>query len=244
MAGASPVNDFEPHPVAWNDEKIARYWDYLATNAGAALTHSAYYGQSVAKLVIKKRPSVYVDIGCGVGDLVQLVARRGIFSIGVDTSANLIELARARATLISFPQPEFRVATAASMPVEAGSADVATLIEVIEHLDEPTIDETLAEAQRILRPGGTFIVTTPNAEDLASHSVQCPDCGSEFHTVQHQRSWTKVELGDRLRAHGFGGRVYATRVVENGSWHERAARRLYYRYARLTPHLVAEATRT
>lgn len=233
--------DFEPHPIDWTDEKIARFWDYLATHSSEGLVHSAYYGQSVTGMVTSKRPRTYVDIGCGPGDLVFMVAGKGIQSVGVDTSPELIELARMRNADLT-PRPEFRVATAASLPVETGSADVATLIEVIEHLDEPTIDATLAEARRILRPGGTLIVTTPNAEDLGSHSVQCPDCGAEFHTVQHQRSWTSAQLGARLGAHGLGGRIRATRVVENGPWHERAARQLYYRFARLTPHLVAEAT--
>lgn len=230
--------EFTPHPVEWTSEKIARYWDFLATHAGDALVHSAFYGRSISAIVARERPELFVDIGCGPGDLVHEVAKRGIRSIGVDTSPELLELARARTSDLQ-QQPEFRVATAASLPLDTASVDVATIIEVIEHLDEETIDRTLAEAHRILRPGGSLIVTTPNAEDLMSRTVQCPDCGAEFHAVQHERSWTAAELRDRLRAHGFAPRIRAMRVVENGPLHERVARYMYYRLARLKPHLVA-----
>jgi ubiquinone/menaquinone biosynthesis C-methylase UbiE len=234
------VPEYEPHSVRWTPEKVSRYWDFFAAHQ-ADQFHSAFYRRSLGDLVQRQRPRLFVDIGCGTGDLVVEVSRRGIRAVGIDTSPELLERGRASAIQVKV-QPEFRLGSALALPFEAATVDAASLIEVIEHLDEEVIDGFLAEARRVIRPGGVLIVTTPNEEDLAARTVQCPDCGCEFHAIQHERSWTQRQLADRLRARGFDPRVRATRLVEDGPWHERAARYMYYRLARLKPHLVAIAT--
>ena len=229
--------EFEPRPVVWSREKVARYWDFVAAHQVEPF-FSSFYGRTIAELIIRRRPGLFVDIGCGTGDLLLEVARGGVPSVGVDSSADLLDVARSRVRDLT-PAPELLVGDSTDLPVDSGSADAAALIEVVEHLDDESLDAILSEARRILRRGGALIVTTPNAEDLSARTVQCPDCGAEFHTIQHVRSWTPASLRDRLRQHGFEVSVRATRVVENGPWHERLARSLYYRLARLTPHLVA-----
>ncbi len=51
------------------------------------------------------------------------------------------------------------LATAYEIPLEDGSFDTVLMTEVLEHLEEPA--RGLAEAGRLLRPGGKLILTTP-----------------------------------------------------------------------------------
>ena len=118
----------------------------------------------------------------------------------------------------------------------------ASLIEVVEHLDDATLPAVLAEARRLLRPGGSLLVTTPYREDLAASTIQCPECGAEFHTIQHVRTWTPSSLRSVLRTAGFEPKIRATRLVEDGPVYERAARYLIYRATRAKRHVIALAT--
>src|SRR5439155_807663 len=55
-------------------------------------------------------------------------------------------------------------ADAESLPFRDESFDAVVATEVLEHLDEP--GRMLSEARRVLRPGGQFFMTTPNAQAL------------------------------------------------------------------------------
>src|SRR5206468_11846905 len=55
-------------------------------------------------------------------------------------------------------------ADAESLPLRDESFDAVVATEVLEPLDEP--GRMLSEARRVLRPGGQFFMTTPNAQAL------------------------------------------------------------------------------
>jgi SAM-dependent methyltransferase len=102
--------------------------------------------------------------------------------------------------------PLFRGATLASAlptPVADGSMDMVISVEMVEHLFDEHLGATFKEFHRLLRPGGTLIVTTPNEENLAASRVLCPDCGGLFHQYQHVRTWSSTSLRQALQAHGF-----------------------------------------
>jgi ubiquinone/menaquinone biosynthesis C-methylase UbiE len=102
-------------------------------------------------------PAVIVDVGCGDGAAAQVAAQRnpGQHIVGVDWSAVAVRQARARG---------LRVVRAgvdgSSLPFASASADVVIMSEVIEHLVDT--DAALAEAFRVLRSGGSLLLSTPN----------------------------------------------------------------------------------
>lgn len=75
--------------------------------------------------------------------------------------------------------------------------------EVVEHLSIPALGTVLADMKKLLSPGGSLIVTTPNREELAASQVYCPTCDHVFHRWQHVRSWSREDLSAILRGAGF-----------------------------------------
>jgi ubiquinone/menaquinone biosynthesis C-methylase UbiE len=58
------------------------------------------------------------------------------------------------------------VADVRALPFEDASFDKAVAADLVEHLDDETLAGMLAETRRVLRPGGTLSVYTPNAKHL------------------------------------------------------------------------------
>ncbi len=97
-----------------------------------------------------------LDLGCGDGGTSGIYLTEHARSyVGVDVSGAAIELAKARGF------NAIRVDDASLLPFGDGSFDVVVCSEVLEHLLEPQL--ATAEAFRVLRQGGRFIVTVPNA---------------------------------------------------------------------------------
>lgn len=107
-----------------------------------------------------------LDVGCSGGLTSILLAREGLSVIGIDHQVAMIEEAlklleqeeepvRARAS--------FQVAQGASLPAPSAAADTVILAEVVEHLILP--ERILAECHRVLRPGGTLVLTVPYGRD-------------------------------------------------------------------------------
>jgi ubiquinone/menaquinone biosynthesis C-methylase UbiE len=232
------VTSFRPHQVEWTDEKVARFWDYLARQDAGEFFSEKHAPDLVARLVRAAHPGTAVDIGCGTGPLVEELANRGINAIGVDSSQGVLDAARQRV-----PGARFELGSVTALPFVDQSIDAATLIEVVEHLDDETLHAAITEVARILRPGGVLMVTTPNAEELSASTRQCPDCGAEFHVYQHVRRWTASTLHAYLDARRFSAKVHALRFVERGPMLEQRARRAWYSLRRQRPRLLAIATR-
>lgn len=101
-------------------------------------------------------PSSVIDLGCGRGFLLSALARRipGLQCYGVELSDSAIEQAQADGTTV------FHQSLTDKLPLADASVDLAVMGEVIEHLFDP--DACIEEVRRVIRPGGTLIVTTPN----------------------------------------------------------------------------------
>jgi len=96
-----------------------------------------------------------VDVGCGEGAATDLVKRLdpGNTVIGIDWSAMALAQARQRGVLVAQGGID-------SLPLPDASVDVVIMSELIEHLVDT--DAAAEEARRVLRPGGTLLLSTPN----------------------------------------------------------------------------------
>jgi SAM-dependent methyltransferase len=103
-----------------------------------------------------------VDVGCGDGTCTQ-VARAvcdrtpnaSVDITGLDWSAEALRRARA----LEIPVARASV-TDVGLPLATAGVDVVIMSELIEHLVDP--DSALDELRRVLRPGGTLLLSTPN----------------------------------------------------------------------------------
>jgi SAM-dependent methyltransferase len=99
-------------------------------------------------------PAVIVDVGCGDGSALAITAAQNPAHrfAGIDWSADALRQARALGLTV--------LRGGVALPVADGAADVVIMSELIEHLVDP--DGAVAEARRVLRPGGSLLLSTPN----------------------------------------------------------------------------------
>jgi SAM-dependent methyltransferase len=100
----------------------------------------------------------WLDCGCAEGYYAVALAGRGAESVvGIDPLAERVEVAKA------LPHPanvRYEVAGAERLPFDDASFDAALLNEVLEHVADET--ESLQEIRRVLRPGGSLALFSPN----------------------------------------------------------------------------------
>jgi 2-polyprenyl-6-hydroxyphenyl methylase/3-demethylubiquinone-9 3-methyltransferase len=98
-----------------------------------------------------------LDVGCGAGLLAEPLARLGANVTAIDPAAELISAARDHAAGQSL-DIDYRVSAVENV---AGTFDLITAMEVIEHTADP--QQFLHDLARRLAPGGLLILSTPNA---------------------------------------------------------------------------------
>jgi 2-polyprenyl-3-methyl-5-hydroxy-6-metoxy-1,4-benzoquinol methylase len=100
----------------------------------------------------------HLDVGCGPGTLIGVLDDRFV-STGIDISRTEIDYARQEYETES---KHFFAVSARALPDDCRDYDVATVVEVIEHLSPAELDDVLGATIERLRPGGKLVVTTPN----------------------------------------------------------------------------------
>jgi SAM-dependent methyltransferase len=108
------------------------------------------------QLLLSTKPKLVLDAGCGdgyVSSLIQLSTGAEVFAL--DVSFGAIESARSKgikARQLDISSEEF--------PFEGATFDAVYATEVLEHLLDP--DFAVTEMNRVLKPGGALVVSTPN----------------------------------------------------------------------------------
>jgi len=103
-----------------------------------------------------------LDIGCGAGFLSNAIALEKHHVHGIDMSEESLAIARKYDTTKT---AQYQSANAYSLPFENNSFDVVCAIDFLEHVEEP--EKVIAEASRVLRPGGIFFFHTFSKNLLA-----------------------------------------------------------------------------
>lgn len=123
-----------------------------------------------------------VDIGSELGLGAYYLAGRARFVLGIDNTFDWLELA---IKLFQRKNLHFAAMDCAHLGLADGSFDVACLFEIIEHVGDP--EKVLNEANRILKAGGTLLLSTPNRLSAAADSYQ-------LLTGDHVREFSYAEL--------------------------------------------------
>jgi cyclopropane fatty-acyl-phospholipid synthase-like methyltransferase len=108
---------------------------------------------------------VVVDVGTGRGEMLAVAVEMGAArAIGIEYSPTAVEMARHTLDVHKVgDRAEVLLVDARAVPLEDDVADLATMVDVVEHLTPDELHSTLQEVRRILKPGGrVFIHTTPN----------------------------------------------------------------------------------
>ena len=138
--GSYHVFDNDPKTPDEIDRLLASQFD------GARLNHTAFVPNGR-----------FLDVGCGLGDMVALMQRAGMDARGIDPSPRAVEIAREAGRNVElgylldrrYPDAEF---------------DSISMYHSLEHTPQPLA--VLRECARILRPGGELTIAVPNIEAL------------------------------------------------------------------------------
>lgn len=137
---------------------------FRGTRAGVAARQQPYLVY-LEGLISEARP--LLDIGSGRGEWLQLLKDRQLSAQGIDL--NPANAAACRAAGLSVMCGD-AIAHLVAQP--DASLGAITAFQVVEHLTFPQLQALLAQAVRVLAPGGVLVLETPNPENLrvATHS--------------------------------------------------------------------------
>lgn len=141
---------FDRHAHAWVE---AAYDEDVRFPVGAERVRLAVEGVAPAM----SEGARLADLGCGGGQLCVHAANLGWRAVGVDNAPGMIDEARANAGSVEI---EWITASYDESGLPDGELDAVTALGLVEYL--PDDDGLLAEAARLLRPGGRFAVSCRN----------------------------------------------------------------------------------
>lgn len=229
---------------------------YYRKCCAGSIEWEASDGQQIANLYVGMAAragvgagDVVVDLGTGRGEFLVAALDRGAGrAVGVEYSEDAIKLARHTLEIHGLTdRAEVVEADVRRVPVPDGTADLVTMLDVIEHLAPAELALALSEAYRILKPGGrllahTFPTSTLYDVTYRIHRLVVPrhrrtwpaNPRLEGEIAMHVNEQTLGRLRATVRRAGFrparvtvGEMVYADFVPDEG------ARRLYGRLARI-----------
>jgi ubiquinone/menaquinone biosynthesis C-methylase UbiE/DNA-binding transcriptional ArsR family regulator len=119
-----------------------------------------WHFSAAALLALLPRDLVVADLGCGTGPLIAELAPYAKQVIGIDSSADMLRAARKR--LGNQPNIDLRKGDLLDLPIEPTSCDAALLVLALTYVTEPA--KVIAEAVRVLKPGGRLVIV-----DLLPH---------------------------------------------------------------------------
>jgi ubiquinone/menaquinone biosynthesis C-methylase UbiE/DNA-binding transcriptional ArsR family regulator len=120
---------------------------------------------ALTELIGTQPVNAFLDLGTGTGRMLQLLS--GIYrrAVGVDASRDMLAVARANLDKAKITSASVRHGDIFNLPLEAQDFDLITIHQVLHFLYQPEL--ALAEAARMLRPGGRLVII-----DLAPHALE------------------------------------------------------------------------
>ena len=175
---------------------------YEERNAGLSPDHIREFVQFSTQ---EAWQGVALDVGTGSGGWVKRMVDSGKFSKIYCT--DLIDCRGAEARELSFFKADL---ANESLELEDNSLDYVFAIEVIEHIENPR--RFLREIQRVLKPGGRFVMSTPSCDSFRARLSMLlrgyfpAFCKSDYEGSGHITAVTKNDFSRMLKEAGFSSR--------------------------------------
>ena len=165
-------------PLEWNGER-------LTTAVGGQIEIEHLHRYFLARELCRGLDVLDVAAGEGYGTALLAEVARSVVGVEISAPAVMHAVEAYRGPNIRFLEGDAR-----RLPLDTASVDAVVSFETIEHLYEH--DQFLAEVRRVLRPGGRFIVSSPESE------IYSPS-GSRANPY-HVRELSRAEFGALLRS--------------------------------------------
>lgn len=171
-----------------------------------------------------------LEVGCGTAALTAAFANRGAEVVATDVSLRWLALAQKRLSESAAESVELVACAAEELPFPDESFDVVAASDVIEHVEDPR--RFVAEAARVLRPGGVLFLATPNRFSLGLEPhvrlwgvgyLPRPLAESYVRALRktsysHVRLLSAVTLARLLRENGFDAEIVTPPVPDQGMY--------------------------
>ena len=162
--------------ASYDPRRAAAYWSGTRLEAGSELAavlslgepasvneaYDAWESGLVLAAIQGRAIGLALDVGTGVGRLAIRVAPRTGRILAGDVAAGMLGRVRANAAARSIRNLELVRLRSDRLPCRDGSADLVLCLGLLEHLPEALRRATLAEAARVLRPGGSLLLVLNN----------------------------------------------------------------------------------
>lgn len=172
-----------------------------STYAGPVASSEVEFGNLEANEQFLEAAGVLVagarvlEIGAGRGSMVQWLRAKSLDVQGLEPDRGLIQAGVSRHGRLPLVQ-----GTGTALPYRDGAFDLVVSFDVFEHIAES--DRHLSEVARVLRPGGSYLLQTPNKwTNTVFETIRWRSFTKwrEAHCALHSHR----ELETRLRRHGF-----------------------------------------
>ena len=134
----------------WELERAG--WDRASARYEECWSDTAVFAEALLDAAAATAGMRLLDVACGPGIVSRAAAERGAVPTGVDVAAGMVEQARSRRPDLAFVEGD-----ALALPFPDASFDAVTMNFGILHMSDP--DTAVAEAARVLVPGGRFAFT-------------------------------------------------------------------------------------
>jgi len=206
------------------ERSLQRLYEDPATPLSSGLERAQLQATMLATIAsAASRPLLVVDIGCGDGSATTIATMlceetpgADVSLVGFDWSCAALGRASRRGLAVVRASVE-----GSGLPLASGSADVVIMSELIEHVVDT--DAVLLEAMRVLVPGGTLLLSTPNLAAWYNRALLALGIQPLFtevslrgiygrpgrEVVGHLRVFTRRALEGLLTDTGFVGVTFA-----------------------------------
>lgn len=140
--------------------KVAPSWDFLRSLHVSEV--------KVEAAILRAAPSeidLMYDLGTGTGRMLELLAGRYRRAVGIDSSREMLAVARAKLAAAGICNAQIRLGDIANLDPALGAADLVVLHQVLHYFDDP--GRVLADLRRLLGPGGAVLIV-----DFAPHELE------------------------------------------------------------------------
>jgi SAM-dependent methyltransferase len=179
MSSALP-QEMQQHTYAIMNRVEDSHWWFV----GRRLILESFLEQIVQSPKSEVQSSRILDVGCGTGANLEMLANFGVAE-GVDVSDDALEFCRAKGL-------KTHKGLAEKLPFPDESFDLVTALDVVEHLDDDVAG--LKEMHRVLKAGGRTLIFVPAFMWL---------WGVQDDISNHRIRYTKKQIIERLEKAGF-----------------------------------------
>lgn len=155
----------------------------------------------IAEMLKGRTGQSLLEMGCGSAYFSTALRRRlpsdSFKYVGIDLEPDAIKVAKEYIK----PTDTVKLDSVTGMSFAENTFDSIVYLDVIEHVDDDK--KSLSEAYRVLKPGGTLVISTPDSDAPLTDTFFCEYMHDHDHMANHRAGYSATELSEMLKEANF-----------------------------------------